>query len=82
MQPIEEIQRKLFVLRNYEAVFKGEVVRQIKPTCCGQEFGLGELLKMAVQPSDVEIDGSFFTMFEVTCPICGKTIEPTWNIRA
>ena len=82
MRPIEEIQRKLFVLRNYEAVFKGETVRQIKPACCGQEFGLGELLKAVVHPSDVEINGNSFTMFKVTCPICGKTIEPEWNIRA
>ena len=82
MQPIEEIQRKLFVLRNYEAVFKGTAVRQMKPVCCGQELGLGELLKTMVRPADVEIDGNPFTLFEVTCPTCGQSIPPQWDIRA
>lgn len=81
MQSIEEIQRKLFVLRNYEAVFRGETVRQVKPFCCGQELGLGELLKTTVHASNVEINGSCFTLFEVTCPTCGQTIPPQWNVR-
>lgn len=82
MQRIEEIQRKLFVLRNYEAVFRGEKVRQVKPVCCGQELGLGELLKTPVHASDVEINGTAFTLFEVTCPTCGQIIPPKWDVRS
>ena len=81
MQRIKEIQRKLFVLRNYETVFKGDTVRQIMPVCCGRELGLGELLKTMVRPSDVVIDGNAFTLFEVTCPTCGQTIPPQWDIK-
>lgn len=82
MQAMETIQHKLFVLRNYEAIFKGETVRQLKPVCCGQELGLGELLKTTVNASNVEIDGSCFTMFEVACPTCGQMIAPKWDVRA
>ncbi|MFA7060522.1 MAG: hypothetical protein WC156_06865 [Pedobacter sp.] len=76
MQPIDEIQRKLFILRNYETVFRGETVRQVKPTCCGQELGLSELLKTTVHVSDMKINSSSFTVFEVICPICGQRILP------
>lgn len=82
MRPIEEIQRKLFVLRNYEAVFRGADVRQLKPVCCGQELGLGDLLKTVVRPADVEIGGNSFTLFEVTCPTCGRSIPPQWDVVA
>lgn len=82
MQQIEEIQRKLFILRNYEAVFRGDTVRQVKPICCGQELGLGELLKTTVQASDVDINGTAFTLFEVTCPTCGQKIPPKWNVMS
>jgi len=80
MQSIEVIQCKLFVLRNYEKVFRGEIVRQVKPLCCGRELGLGDLLKTTVHGSDVEINGKSFTLFEVTCPTCGKTIPPQWDV--
>lgn len=76
MQAIEEIQSKLFILRNYETVFRGESVRQVKPTCCGQELGLGELLKTTVHVSDMKINDSSFTVFEAICPICGQRILP------
>jgi hypothetical protein len=81
MQAIEKIQRKLFVLRNYETVFNGEAVRQVKPICCGLEYGLAELLKAVVHPSAVEIDGNSFTLFEVTCHACGQKIPPQWNVK-
>lgn len=82
MQSIELIQRKLFLLRNYEAVFRGGTVRQTIPICCGQELGLGELLKTAVNTSDVKIDGNSYIMFEATCPVCGQKIPPQWEVKA
>ncbi|HEY3309499.1 MAG TPA: hypothetical protein VGJ93_13680 [Desulfuromonadaceae bacterium] len=79
MQSIEEIERKLFVLRNYEEVFKGGTIRQLHPICCGRELALGDFLRTPVSASMVEINGDTFTLFEVTCPTCGVKIPPEWN---
>lgn len=79
MQSIEEIERKLFVLRNYENVFKRGIVRQVPPKCCGRELSLGDFLRTPVSPAMVEVGGDTFTFFEVTCPACGNKIPPEWN---
>jgi hypothetical protein len=76
---LDEIAKKLFVLRNYDKVFMGAGVRQVLPSCCGQELGLGEFLKIRVQPLDIEINGHLITMFEVTCPVRGRAIPPEWH---
>lgn len=75
---IDEISRKLFVLRNYDKVFRGAGVRQQLPRCCGQELDLGVFLRTQVQPLEVEINGKPVTMFQVTCPTCGRAIPPKW----
>lgn len=76
---IDEITKKLFVLRNYDKVFMGAGVRQSLPRCCGRELDLGVFLKTRVQPLEIEVNGDIITMFEVTCPECGRVIPPEWH---
>ena len=76
---LNEITKKLFVLRNYDSVFMGSGVRQILPRCCGRELDLGVFLKTLVQPLEIEVNGTPTTMFEVTCPDCGRPIPPEWH---
>jgi hypothetical protein len=75
----DERSSKLFVLRNYDKVFMGTGVRQVLPRCCGRELDLGAFLKTRVQPLEMEINGSMMTLFEVTCPVCGRVIPPEWH---
>lgn len=76
---LDEIRNKLFVLRNYDKVFRGAAVRQMFPRCCGMEFDLDVLLRSRVQPLEVEVNGEVVMMFEVTCPECGRAIPPEWR---
>lgn len=76
---LEEIRSKLFVLQNYDKVFRGAAVRQMFPRCCGKEFGLDVFLRTRVQPLEVDVDGDAVMMFEVTCPECGRSIPPEWR---
>ena len=79
LDAMDEILGKLFVLRNYDKVFMGAGVRQLLPRCCGLELDLGVFLKTRVQPLEMEINGKLMTLFEVTCPVCGRTIPPEWG---
>lgn len=76
---LDVLRNKLFVLQNYDRVFRDGAVRQIFPRCCGKEFDLGSLLSASVQPREVEVDGEVVMMFEVTCPECGRAIPPEWR---
>lgn len=76
---LDELRNKLFVLENYDKVFRGAAVRQMFPRCCGKELDLGTFLRTHVQPLEVEVNGEVAMMFEVTCPECGRAIPPEWR---
>jgi hypothetical protein len=79
---MDEVGKKLFVLQNYDAVFKRSNARQMLPTCCGQEFDIDVFLRTGVRPMEVEVDGERVMMFEVTCPKCGRDIPPEWLTKS
>lgn len=76
---LDEIRNKLFVLQNYDKVFRGAAAKQMFPRCCGNELDLGAFLNTLVRPLEVEVDGEAVMMFEVTCPECGRAIPPEWR---
>lgn len=80
MLTLEEIESKLSVLRYYDEVFNGDRVRQQLPACCGRILEFCDLLKSDVKLAYIDIEGDSFTLFEVTCPTCGRMIPPEWSV--
>ena len=60
-----------------EEIFKGRVIRQETPRCCGNTINL---YQVPVKFRDVPVGSRIFTLLEPRCPDCGRWVKPVYSI--
>jgi hypothetical protein len=70
-------EQKLIVAALSDKVFRGRMVRQEMPRCCGSMI---DLYKTPVRFHDVQVGNCIFTLFEPRCPECGRWVKPVYWI--
>jgi len=60
-----------------EEVFRGTVIRQERPWCCGREV---DLYRTSVAFRDLQVGSRFFTLLEPICPQCGRRVRAIWAV--
>lgn len=71
---------KIFLVAAFsEAVFKGHLVRQEPPRCCGKTIDL-IANAMLVNFREITVGGKIVNLLEPLCPTCGKRVEAEYTI--
>jgi hypothetical protein len=60
-----------------EEVFRGTMVRQERPWCCGRQI---DLYRTPVAFCDLQLGGRSFTLLEPICPRCGRRVQAIWSV--
>lgn len=65
-------EERLLVAIHSEKVFEGNMLRQEKPFCCGQEI---DLLRTDVRFKEIAVGKKEFLLLEPICPFYERRIE-------
>jgi len=60
-----------------EEVFRGTMIRQERPRCCGREV---DLYRTSVDFRDLQLGSMSFTLLEPICPRCGRRVPAIWAV--
>lgn len=71
-------EEKLLIRVYSEEVFKGTLIRQKRPFCCGKEIDLYSV--PSVRFVDVEVFGRRVRLIEPMCPICREWVRARFGI--
>lgn len=70
-------EKKLLLAVHGEEVFRGTIIRQWRPFCCGAVIDLVEARLTFVE---VKIRNRTFTLLEPYCPLCGRKAKATFHL--
>jgi hypothetical protein len=73
----ERLEEKLLIMVYSKEVFEGNLIRQDRPRCCGEDINLFET---KVSFKDIELGGKGYTLLEPICPVCGRRIEAAYHL--
>jgi len=60
-----------------EEVFRGTVIRQEPPWCCGRQI---DLCRTSVAFRDLQVGERSFSLLEPICPRCGRRVRAIWVV--
>lgn len=60
-----------------DEVLKGHTVRQERPLCCARVI---DFLGAEVTFREISVGKKIFHLLEPVCPICGKRVEPVYQL--
>ncbi len=69
----------LLVAAFSEAVFKGELIRQDPPQCCGATIDL-IAGAMNVNFREITIGEKTVNLLEPLCPVCGRRVRAVYSV--
>ncbi|MDD2335333.1 MAG: hypothetical protein PHD01_02010 [Geobacteraceae bacterium] len=70
-------EKKLLLAIHGDEVFKGKIIRQERPFCCGADI---DLLEARLTFVEVKIRNRIFTLLEPYCPLCGRKAKATFHL--